>query len=133
MWGMILRLSSQQQRQLLDWAAAAHPHECCGLVLDCADGLELRLSANVAADPGQHFEIDPAMLIAAEKAQRDGAHKIIGYFHSHPNGFARPSATDADMAMEDGRIWLIIAGEAITAWRKQAGDGFVTVELVIDG
>lgn len=130
---MNLRLSRQQRQQLLDWAAEAHPQECCGLLLAAADGVELQLANNVASDPLRHFEIDPSALIAAEKAERDGALQIIGYFHSHPNGLARPSETDADMAIADGRIWLIISDEEITGWQKSISTGFVDVALMIDG
>ena len=133
MWGMNLHLSRTQRQQLIDWAAAAHPHECCGLLLEDKAGVQLKLAANVAADPAKHFEIDPATLIAAEKAQREDHARIIGYFHSHPNGLARPSSEDAEMAASDGRIWLIIANGEITAWHKQGELGFVAAKLVIDG
>lgn len=130
---MQVKISRQQHQQLVDWAAEAHPTECCGLLLVGASGVELQLVANVAADPSQHFEIDPASLISAEKAERVGESKIVGYFHSHPNGLANPSDTDAASALSDGRIWLIISGEQISAWKKQSDAAFIEVALVIDG
>lgn len=71
--------------------------------------MEARACANVAPDPLRHFEIDPAALIAAHRASRAGGLAVLGYFHSHPNGLARPSATDARTAAGDGRIWAIVA------------------------
>lgn len=71
--------------------------------------MEARACANVAPDPLRHFEIDPAALIAAHRASRAGGLAVLGYFHSHPNGLARPSATDARAAAGDGRIWAIVA------------------------
>ena len=74
-------------------------------------------------NPANHFEIDPAALIAAHRAARAGGPQVLGYYHSHPNGRAEPSATDAVQASGDGRIWAIIAGGAVTWWRD-APHGF---------
>jgi desampylase len=132
---MKLAISREQQRQLLDWAAAAHPLECCGLLFG-RNGIirQMQLVANVAADPAQHFELDPQALIAAEKAARAGVRAgagvraetlpILGYFHSHPSGDCSPSVTDAAQAAPDGRLWVIVAGGEIKAWRAVA-DGAV--------
>jgi proteasome lid subunit RPN8/RPN11 len=115
---MELALSSQQQRQLLDWAAEAAPKECCGLLFGENGVVErLELATNVATDPTMNFELDPKSLIGAEKAARAGTLPILGYFHSHPNGDCSPSATDAAQASPDGRIWLIVASEEMTAWQ----------------
>src|SRR3982751_253500 len=126
---MTIRISRQQERQLLDWAIEAGDSECCGLICEADGVVTIELAANVAADPERHFEIDPAALIAAEKAHRTGQRRLLGIFHSHPNGLARPSEEDAAMAAEDGRAWLIIAGGRITAWSKSSSVGFAPIEL----
>ncbi len=99
-------------------AAAAHPLEACGILLGTGSHVVcVQVTANVASDPARHFEIDPAALIAAHRAMRDGTGpQIMGYFHSHPNGLARPSATDAKTAAHDGRVWIIVAGDTTTCW-----------------
>ncbi|WP_324871461.1 M67 family metallopeptidase [Sphingomonas psychrotolerans] len=74
---------------------------------------------NVAEDPTTRFEIDPAALFAALRAERAGGPRIVGYWHSHPSGDATPSATDAAMAAPDGKLWLIVAGEAVTLWQAE--------------
>ena len=130
---MTFRLSRQQYRQLVDWAHEAGNEECCGLILDDGAGMKLCLAPNVAAEPRAHFEIDPRLLIDAERAARAGEAVIRGYFHSHPNGLSRPSVEDAAMAAVDGRYWLIIAGENVSAWQKRDDTGFVEVPLVIEG
>ncbi len=99
-------------------AIVASPKECCGLLL----GQNLRVSNylkanNVADNPERHFEIDPAVLIAAERAARCDGPDILGYFHSHPTGNTEPSTTDAKNAAPDGRIWLILNGSEASAWR----------------
>ncbi|PXW77582.1 proteasome lid subunit RPN8/RPN11 [Blastomonas natatoria] len=115
---MPVLLSSALHQQLLAEAAAAHPLECCGLLLGTADRIAAALPcANVADDPHVRFEIDPAALIAAERAARAGGPQVLGHYHSHPNGLATPSPRDAADAARDGRIWLIVASGQITAWR----------------
>ncbi len=115
--GMGLRISSCVIALIQRAAAEAAPLEACGILFG-ADGVErASIATNVANDPARRFEIDPASLIAALKAERAGGERVIGYWHSHPSGDATPSATDAAMAAADGKIWIIVAGDAVTAWR----------------
>ena len=104
--------------QLLAWAAATPDAEVCGLLIGDRGAVTYAILAdNHAEKPATAFEIDPRTLITAHKAQRAGGPHIIGHFHSHPNGLAEPSATDAGMAEADGELWLIIANTTITAWQ----------------
>jgi len=88
------------------------------------------VTENVAENPERHFEIDPRALFAAIRAERAGHRKIAGYWHSHPSGDATPSATDRAMADPDGKIWLIVAGDAVGAWCAEPG-GLEPVALLI--
>ena len=117
---MGLRISSCVIALIQRAAADAAPLEACGLLFG-ADGVErASVEANVADDPTRRFEIDPGALIAALRAERAGGERLIGYWHSHPSGDATPSTTDAAMAVADGKLWVIVAGEAVTAWRAGA-------------
>lgn len=116
---------------MLAEARLAGDSECCGLLLGAsAHCIDAHCPAvNVAADTARHFEIDPVTLIAAEKEMRAGGVKILGYYHSHPVGDAVPSPTDIAMAPNDGRIWAIIAQNAVRLWVKELnteGDGQFT-------
>lgn len=98
--------------------------ECCGLLLADPGSPPDRIDAiwpatNVAADRRTRFEIDPATLIRAHRAERHGLHRIIGCYHSHPGGNALPSAVDASQAQPNGWLWLICTGQPWTAtlWR----------------
>lgn len=118
---MPVLLSSALHHQLLAEAAAAFPHECCGLLFGSPDRIDaVQSCANVADDPLRTFEIDPAALIAAERSARSGGALLIGYYHSHPNGRAEPSPRDARDAARDDRLWLIVADNRITAWQAKA-------------
>ena len=135
---MPLRISRKHHDELLERAMAAGKRECCGLLLGRdTQVIELVPCANVAENPEQNFELDPVVLLAHHKAARDGGTPIIGYFHSHPNGLARPSVTDAEQAAADGRYWLIIAGDVVTVW-KPIGEGtmvsgFESIPILVEG
>ncbi len=115
--------------------------ERCGLLFGTDAAIAaVRPCANVAAAPARRFELDPAALIAALRAERAGGPRLVGHYHSHPDGQAMPSATDAAAAAPDGRLWLIVAGGGVRAWRSVTDrqDGalrhgrFAAVDLVVE-
>jgi desampylase len=109
--------------------AAAMPHaEVCGLLFGRKGEVTAILSChNVAEDPTDSFEIDPAALFAAHKAERAGGPRLIGCYHSHPNGTERPSARDAETAA-DG-LWVIVADGALHGWTSNGRGGFQRLAL----
>jgi predicted GIY-YIG superfamily endonuclease/proteasome lid subunit RPN8/RPN11 len=117
--------------QLRREAKLAHRNECCGILLGDANNItQITPAKNVHPTPQSHFEIDPAALIAAHKAERSGGPQIIGYYHSHPTGSPEPSPTDQAMAARDGKIWAIIghseAEQEIKFWRDDP-EGFTSL------
>jgi proteasome lid subunit RPN8/RPN11 len=119
---MALTVASSVIETLVAEAVRAAPDESCGLLLGTENWIEAAVpTRNVHPSPGTHFEIDPTALIAAHKAARAGGPAIVGYWHSHPGGAAVPSAADRASASGDGRVWAIVAGEAVTFWRDAEG------------
>jgi proteasome lid subunit RPN8/RPN11 len=103
--------------------AGAHPLEACGLLFGGAGGIDgWQVAYNIAEYPEREFEIDPTVLFAALRAERAGGPRLIGYWHSHPNGKAEPSALDREAAQNDGKVWLIFAGDDVTAWRVKENE-----------
>ena len=126
-------MTSKALRQMRAHAAAAHPHEACGLLLGESGRItEAREARNVHPAPATHFEIDPQALIDAHRAARVGGLQVVGYFHSHPVGAASPSATDRASASGDGRVWAIIAGDDIRFW-EDGEQGFTALSFSISG
>lgn len=112
---------------ILARAAADPEREVCGLLLGTVgiDGGAVVTAAppaaNVAAWPETRFELDPAALIAAHRAARQGGPAVLGHYHSHPRGGAAPSPRDAAMALDDGALWLICTPDGRHAlWRAGA-------------
>lgn len=97
-------------------AEAAYPAECCGLLIgrpESEEGL-LRVtrvapSVNLLAAEVGRFEVDPALRFRLMRELREGPERIVGHYHSHPDGPAAPSARDAEMAYEADLLWLIIS------------------------
>nr|WP_295638176.1 M67 family metallopeptidase [Novosphingobium sp.] len=116
---------------LIEAAAGAAPKEACGLLLGAGGTIdEARPCANLAADPQRFFELDPAALIAAHRAERSGGAILLGYYHSHPSGLAQPSAEDQRQASGDGKVWAIVAGREVRFWRD-GPQGFVALSYAL--
>lgn len=115
---MELEVSRDVIAQALASARAAHPRECCGILLGEGQRITaLAAARNVDPAPETHFEIDPQALIDAHRSARTGGAQIAGYYHSHPAGQASPSPRDQERSARDGSIWAIIADGAVTFWR----------------
>ena len=122
---MILRLTDGQLDDITAQAHAAAPAEACGLLVGVEEGentvtvTRILPAKNLMADQPGRFELDPCVRLAAEKQCRGAPgqsplgqgiqERVIGHWHSHPNGMAQPSAIDLSMAFEPELIWLIVA------------------------
>jgi proteasome lid subunit RPN8/RPN11 len=97
-------------------AEAAYPAECCGILLGTEDGEARRVTqavqaANISQTPRNHYEIAPLDLIRAERMGRQSGLEILGFYHSHPDHPARPSATDLAEAHWLGASYVITSVE----------------------
>ncbi|MET0269283.1 MAG: M67 family metallopeptidase [Sphingomonas sp.] len=131
---MGLRISRAVLGDILRHVAATPDHEACGLLFGDADHIRAAApAANVSDRPAAAFEIDPAALFAAMRAERAGGPPVIGHYHSHPSGDAMPSPRDAAAAADPGRLWLIVADGRAACFRAERGgpihDAFRAVPL----
>ncbi|TNE49422.1 MAG: M67 family peptidase [Sphingomonadales bacterium] len=112
-------------------ALSSAPREACGILLGTPDVIEMLVETrNMHPAPSTYFEIDPQALVDAHRAEREGGPMVVGYFHSHPTGPARPSATDQAMAAADGRVWAILGNGQISLWRDAPG-GFAEISYQV--
>ncbi len=111
----MIRLSRTQISEIETLAEAAFPTESCGLLGGFSkDGeifiTHIRPSVNLA--PGQEndrFEVDPKVRFDLMRELETTDEAMVGHFHSHPGGAAKPSEHDLDMAFEAELVWLITA------------------------
>lgn len=95
-------------------ATKSYPEESCGLVIGHGnndDGVVVtgvQISPNLSEhDRNSSFEIDPQLRFDVMRKLHGGPERIVGHFHSHPNGPAQPSTRDSDQVWEPDLVWII--------------------------
>jgi len=120
----VIILAAGHLAEIAALAEAAFPAECCGLLVGSGKRV-VRVSRLVAAanlrrdETPDRFELDPLTRFEVERSLRGTAHRIVGHWHSHPDGSARPSTTDLAHAWEPDLIWLIAGVAADPRGRPQ--------------
>jgi len=115
----MLVLTPEQLRQIEETGERAYPREGCGFLVgrtETRPGAHRWIvervveSENLApSDRRDRFEVDFRLRLALQKELRGSGRTIIGIYHSHPDGRARPSGVDLDHAWEPGLLWVITA------------------------
>ena len=135
---MLIILPAPVAHAIANHAATSRPEECCGILVGATVDGHTRVAAaapaaNIAPeDQRRHrYAIDPRALLAAQQAEHPAA-RVVGYYHSHPDAAAVPSATDLADAWPE-YVYLIVpvsAAGAGTARAWQLRDGAL-VELEV--
>ncbi len=117
----ILRIPFELYQQLLTQAAAARPLEIVGMLIgknNCiAQILPLQ---NIANLPETEFVADPEGVLYALKHLRTQDLELLAFYHSHPNGPAKPSRTDVLEAKWDVPMLILDAKHnIIRAWQLE--------------
>ncbi len=139
----VVTLTKNHLDKLQLHASNKYPEEACALLVGTIDSEQtykistIELSSNVAADKKKFFEVDPAVRIRLERELRSEAFKVIGVYHSHPNGKAEPSETDAKMVIERDLVWIVSSvdqkEEIITnAFLPTHPSGFTEIEIQLE-
>ena len=128
---MPLCLPAPLLERLWAQAQAEAPRECLGLL----GGVDERVQAlyplsNVAEDPERAYRADPLELLRAFRAlDREGL-SLLGLYHSHPRGPARPSDTDRALAAYTVPYLILDpVGRELRAYRLPEG-AEVTVQVL---
>lgn len=133
-----IRLSPALRDAIVAHCRRALPNEGCGLLLGHRSGAQAVVAEVLPArnmrDSPQHYEIEPEVVLAADRRARAAGQLLLGAWHSHPDGPAVPSATDRAEAWPD---WCcLIVGLAdpdapeLRAWRL-LGEDFAADTLEI--
>ena len=125
-------LGRDHLRQIADAAEAAYPGECCGLLVGRprANGdvevARVHPSANLGKSP-ERFEIDPRLWVDLSRALGKGPLRVVGLYHSHPDGPAQPSAVDLEAAWGEELVWVIVS---VTGRAADPGPGALRGQAV---
>lgn len=133
---MTLLLDPSVRDAVVTHAREGAPEEVCGVLGgtygargdgDPSHARTARRVPNVAATPRTRYELDPAAQFRAMEAVEDDGEAVVGFYHSHPRGPSRPSATDEALATWTGYSYVIVSfdGSApeVGSWRW-TGEGF---------
>jgi proteasome lid subunit RPN8/RPN11 len=105
-----LSIGSTVVEALVAHARAAHPRECCGLLIGTRDRIVRAWPAANLAERPTRYLIDPRDHFAALRAARAESLEVVGAYHSHPAGPAHPSPTDVAESLDSSLVHVIIAG-----------------------
>ncbi len=95
-------------------ANLTYPNECCGFlsgkkIKELCSIDKYHPCDNISQLPKKEFKIDPVYHIKLQKKLRNLGKKIIGVYHSHPNGSLELSKKDIDYFGDSDLLWFIIA------------------------
>ncbi|HEY3332995.1 MAG TPA: M67 family metallopeptidase [Capsulimonadaceae bacterium] len=131
----MLRLNQKQFDFIKASCEQAYPDEGCGVLWgETIDGVKhVRAVEEVPNDSGgdkrRRFELSAATLFSLTKRERTGPHKLLGFYHSHPDHPAVPSSVDKDAAwpVYSYPIISVVHGHT-TTWNswvlKEDGSGY---------
>jgi proteasome lid subunit RPN8/RPN11 len=139
----MIHLTDEIVKKIERDAEHTYPDECCGfllgesndtryVILDCM-AIENRQEENRR----RRFLITPDQYRLAEEVARSSNHELLGFYHSHPDHPAAPSAFDTEHALP-WFIYLILsvtAGKAttLTAWQlEESRAQFREQPMVVD-
>jgi len=97
-------------RAIRQHGAAAYPDECCGALIGDDSGLVLEalaLSNTTNDERKRRFLIGPDAYRVAEKRASETGRTLLGFYHSHPNHPAVPSAFDLAHAWPNLRYLIL--------------------------
>jgi proteasome lid subunit RPN8/RPN11 len=100
---MTLRLPGALADEIRGHGEAVYPAECCGVLVGRTEAgakevLRLSPAVNRRTDDPHRYLIAPDDLRRLEAEVRAAGLEIVGYYHSHPDHPAVPSAFDAEHA-----------------------------------
>lgn len=122
---MTLRLPGSLADEIRRHGEAAYPVECCGALIGTVEGgakevVRLAPAVNRRTDDPHRYLIAPDDLRRLDAETRAAGQEIVGYYHSHPDHPAAPSAFDAEHAWP-WYSYLIVRvdhgrGAELTSW-----------------
>ena len=128
----MIKLTTQQRNEIAAHGERDYPYECCGLLLGsfsedgtgkiCAETYQISNAREEEAKRNR-FLIRPEELMRGEKYAATKGLDVIGFYHSHPDDRAVPSAYDLDHAWPVYSYILVAVksgrAEDLLSWEMQ--------------
>ena len=140
---MAIKVNSEQLDKIRKHGEKTYPDECCGFLLGAREGATNVLGEVYPAENERQESRETRYLITPEQSKRadDYARSrgigVIGYYHSHPDHPAAPSAYDLDHSCWPGESYIIVAVEqgkaaALNSFTKPDYTSFEQEEILIE-
>ncbi len=117
-----------------------YPEECVGALLgrkgDPAKVVELERIDNIRTERARRYEISPQDYLRVERLASEKSLALLGFYHSHPDHPAAPSAYDREHAFPFFHyvVCAVAAGRAgdVTAWTLSEETGEFEREPILE-
>lgn len=127
-----IRLPAASRAIIAADAERRHPEEACGALLGrtMSGGVEVVEAVPLpnahSGDRRRRYALEPEALLAVHKNARGQGLRVVGYYHSHPDGTAVPSRTDREFAWP-GTSYVLVAvtdgaAREVRSWRVVGED-----------
>jgi proteasome lid subunit RPN8/RPN11 len=119
-------MAPESLQAIVRHARRALPRECCGFLVGARRRVLFAVATRNIAAGSVRYRIDDAAHVALRRALRRFAPplEIVGVYHSHPTGAARPSASDVAEAFYPAWTHVIVGmrrGLSVRAFRLARG------------
>ena len=111
---MMLQITQSHIARIGQHARESYPNECCGFLLGkqgeaLAEVAEVLPAVNTRTDAAHHrYNISPLEYLEVERRADRAGLSILGFYHSHPDHPAIPSAFDLEHAWPNV-VYLILS------------------------
>lgn len=116
-------LATDAEAEIRRHGAETYPDECCGALIASGNTIveAYRLPNTTAAGARRRFLIGPEDYRLAEARARERQATLAGFYHSHPDHPARPSAHDLEQAWPNLTYIIVAVSEGapgdLRSWR----------------
>jgi proteasome lid subunit RPN8/RPN11 len=138
----MIRIPEEIVQQIERHGETTFPEECCGAMFgQDADGVRtvtsiMEIDNSQGENRARRFLVTPQQYLRMERLASERGGALIGFYHSHPDHPARPSAFDTEHALPSLTyvIVSILQGKSaeVTAWLLgEKRDKFHEQELMV--
>jgi proteasome lid subunit RPN8/RPN11 len=124
----VISLDADALDEIRAHAAFTYPNECCGALIGTFDDMAttrivetVRLPNTTEEGARRRFLVRPSDYRDAEARARAAKADLVGFYHSHPDHPARPSAYDLDHAWPNLSYLIISVSDGravdVRSWR----------------